>query len=83
MDEMTSLGISKRTAADVKGELGVVSRKLKDAWIWQLLEKLYQQGNNATISSDPSYGDMQIDVPKDQNVEFKLQIVKKYQDTIT
>ena len=40
MAEMTSLGISKRTAADAKGELGVVSRKIKDAWIWELPEKL-------------------------------------------
>lgn len=40
MAEMTALGISKRTAADAKGELGVVSRKIKDAWIWELPEKL-------------------------------------------
>ena len=40
MAEMTSLGISKRTAADAKGELGVVSRKIKNAWIWELPEKL-------------------------------------------
>ena len=30
-----------------------------------------------------SYGDMQIDVPRDRNGEFEPQIVKKYQNTIT
>lgn len=30
-----------------------------------------------------SYGDMQIDVPRDRNGEFEPQIIKKYQNTIT
>ena len=30
-----------------------------------------------------SYGDMQIEVPRDRNGEFQPQIVKKYQNTIT
>lgn len=30
-----------------------------------------------------SYGDMEIDIPRDRNGEFKPQIVKKYQNTIT
>lgn len=34
-------------------------------------------------SMHTSYGDMQIDVPRDRNGEFEPQIVKKYQNTIT
>lgn len=34
-------------------------------------------------SMHASYGDMQIDVPRDRNGEFEPQIVKKYQNTIT
>ena len=30
-----------------------------------------------------SYGDMQIDIPRDRNGEFEPQIIKKYQNTIT
>ena len=30
-----------------------------------------------------SYGDMEIDIPRDRNGEFEPQIVKKYQNTVT
>ena len=30
-----------------------------------------------------SYGDMEVDIPRDRNGEFEPQIVKKYQNTIT
>ena len=30
-----------------------------------------------------SYGDMEIDIPRDRKGEFELQIVKKYQNTVT
>lgn len=30
-----------------------------------------------------SYGDMEIDIPRDRNGEFESQIVKKYQNTVT
>lgn len=30
-----------------------------------------------------SYGDMEIDVPRDRNGKFELQVIKKHQNTIT
>lgn len=30
-----------------------------------------------------SYGDMEIDIPRDRNGEFEPQVVKKYQNTVT
>lgn len=30
-----------------------------------------------------SYGDMDIDIPRDRNEEFEPQIIKKYQNTVT
>lgn len=30
-----------------------------------------------------SYGDMEIDIPRDRKGEFEPQIVKKYQNTVT
>lgn len=30
-----------------------------------------------------SYGDMEIDIPRDRKGEFEPQVVKKYQNTVT
>ena len=30
-----------------------------------------------------SYGDMEVDIPRDRNGEFEPQIIKKYQNTVT
>ena len=40
MAEMEALDISRRTVTDAKAELGIKSKKLKDAWIWSLPDEL-------------------------------------------
>ncbi len=76
MREMMSLVFEEALDGELEEELGYsrYDYKNKDT-------KNSRKGHSKKMHT--SYGDMELDIPRDRNGEFEPQIIQKHQDTLT
>ena len=77
MRDMMSIVLEGTLDAEMNEELGYSRYDYKNK------ETDNSRNGYSKKTMHTSYGDMEIDVPRDRNGEFEPQVIKKYQNTIT
>ena len=77
MREMMSLVLEEALDGELEEELGYSRYDYKNK------DTKNSRNGHSKKTMHTSYGDMELDIPRDRNGEFEPQIIQKHQDTLT